>query len=420
MTRILAAVLALLLAAPLAATETADSVQVLRAELERMKAEQAARAAEMQKLEERLAALEAAAAPASTPAAGPPAVIAVAGPDEPKSRFDVSGDLRLRYEANYGAETGDWDRGTLRGRLGATYVVTDAITIGARLATGDPDNPRSTDVTFSSFADDFDISLDMAYAAYSFGDSKAWGGKFALPFTKTELVWDGDVNPQGVGATYRLPVGSAKLRFSGLYFLVDHSVAGTDSSMIGGQVGMEMPASETLKFDVAVAQYDYSLGSVTGGDANDFGSNLIGPDGHYVSDFDLFDVLASATYGGWDRWPVKLTGDYIVNRGARVPGDTGYSIELAAGQSHGRGDWRFGYGYSQAEVDAVLAAFSNDNTTIGTNYRQHTLFAAYNLFDNIVLDAVWYHYRPYDAEFSDLNDPDQWLDRVRLHFLVTF
>jgi hypothetical protein len=159
---------------------------------------------------------------------------------------------------------------------------------------------------------------------------------------------------------------------------------------------------------------------VTGGDANDFGSNLIGPDGHYVSDFDLFDVLASATYGGWDRWPVKLTGDYIVNRGARVPGDTGYSIELAAGQSHGRGDWRFGYGYSQAEVDAVLAAFSNDNTTIGTNYRQHTLFAAYNLFDNIVLDAVWYHYRPYDAEFSDLNDPDQWLDRVRLHFLVTF
>ena len=289
--RTLAAILVLSLAALPAAAETADSVQALRAELERMKAEQAARAAEMQKLEERLATLEAAAAPAGTPAASPPAVVATAGTAEPESRFKVSGDLRLRYEANFGAETGDWDRGTLRGRLGASYAATDAITIGARLATGDPDNPRSTDVTFSNFADDFDISLDMAYAAYSFGGAKAWGGKFALPFTRTDLVWDGDVNPQGVGARYELPVGGAKLRFSGLYFLVDHSVAGSDSSMIGGQVGMAMPVSDALKFDLAVAQYDYSLSSLAGADADDFSTNVIGPDGRYLSDFDLFDVI---------------------------------------------------------------------------------------------------------------------------------
>ena len=147
---------------------------------------------------------------------------------------------------------------------------------------------------------------------------------------------------------------------------------------------------------------------------------MIGPDGQYVSDFDLFNVLASATFGGWNGWPLKLAGDYVVNRGARVPGDTGYSVELTAGQARAQGDWRFGYGYSQAEVDAVLAAFSNDNTTIATNYRQHTLQASYNLLDNIVLEAVWYHYRPYDAAFSGVNVPGDWLDRVRFHFLVEF
>ena len=125
-----------------------------------------------------------------------------------------------------------------------------------------------------------------------------------------------------------------------------------------------MPLFDTLKFDLAVAQYDYSLGSVAGADADDFSSNVIGPDGRYVSDFDLFNVLASATFGGWNGWPLKLAGDYVVNRGARVPGDTGYSVELTAGQSRAQGDWRFGYGYSQAEVDAVLAAFSNDNTQL--------------------------------------------------------
>ena len=402
----------------LAQAGAADTVQSLRAELERMKAEQAARAAEMQRLEERLAALEAAAAPAEAAPAPPPPAVASAQDSEP-SRFKVSGDFRLRYEYNAGAVTGDWDRGALRGRLGATYAATDAVAIGARIATGDPDDPNSSDVTFSNFADDFDVSLDLAYAAVTLGDAKLWGGKFLLPFTRTDLVWDGDVNPQGAAAAYRRPLGPAIFRVSGLYFAVDQSVAGSDSSMVGGQVGLEWPATDALKFDLAVAEYDYSLGSVAGADAGDLRSNVIGPDGRYVSDFDLFNVLGSATYGGW-RWPVKLTGDYVVNRGANVPGDTGYSIELAAGQSRARGDWKVTYGYSQAEVDAVLAAFSHDNTTIATNYRQHTLAVSYNLFDHVALDAVWYRYRPYDAEFSGVNDPNDWLDRVRLHFLVGF
>jgi hypothetical protein len=50
-TRAHVAFLVLSLAVLPAAAETADSVQALRAELERMKVEQAERAAEMQKLE---------------------------------------------------------------------------------------------------------------------------------------------------------------------------------------------------------------------------------------------------------------------------------------------------------------------------------------------------------------------------------
>lgn len=411
-----------LLALPAAAeVDASDTILSLRAELERMKAEQAARMAEMQRIEDRLVALEAAAAQSAATSAGAPAPAVAGQAAEAPSRLDVSGDFRLRYEGNFGNDaTGSWERGALRARLGATYAATEALTVGARLATGDPDDPNSSDVTLSNFADDFDVSLDLAYAALDLGSAKLWGGKFLLPFTRTDLVWDGDVNPQGLAAAWRRHVGDATLRLSGLYFIVDQSVAGSDSSMVGGQLGLELPVADALKFDVAVGQYDYSLGSVAGADAGDFRSNLIGPDGRYVSDFDLFNVVAGVSYGGIQRWPLKLTGDYVINRGARVPGDTGYSIELAAGQSRARGDWRFGYGYSQAEVDAVLAAFSQDNTTIATNYRQHTLFAAYNLRDRIVLDAVWYRYRPYDAAHAGLNAPGDWLDRIRVHVLVGF
>ena len=163
-----------------------------------------------------------------------------------------------------------------------------------------------------------------------------------------------------------------------------------------------------------------TIASVAGADAGDFRSNLIGPDGRYVSDFDLVDVIAALTFRGWERWPVRLTGEYVHNRGARTSEDTGYSIELSAGQALERGDWRFGYGYSVAEVDAVLAAFSHDNTTIATNYRQHTLFVNYALMDNIVLDVTLYRYRPYDAAFSGANDPADWLNRLRVNFQVGF
>jgi hypothetical protein len=404
-----------------AADEGPDTVQALRGELERLKAAQAAGAAQIQKLEERLTALEASAGPEGATPKNTPEPVVVAQYTEPQSRLDVSGDFRLRYEGNYGdADARDWDRGVLRARLGANYVVNDWLTVGGRLATGDPDDPNSTDVTLSNFADDFDISLDQAYAQFKIANAEIWGGKFPLPFTRTELVWDGDVNPQGIGANYGIPVGGGTLRFSGLYFLVDHSVAGTDSSMLGAQLGLDMPLTEHFGFELSAAQYDYSLPGVAGADMGDFRSNLIAPDGRYVSDFDLIDVIASTTFRGWERWPVRLTGEYVNNRGARTSGDTGYSAELSAGHVRERGNWRFGYGFSVAEVDAVLAAFSHDNTTIATNYRQHTLFVNYALTDRIVLDATLYRYRPYDAAFSGANDPADWLNRLRLNFQVEF
>ena len=398
-----------------------DSVQALRAELDRLKAAQAEGAAAIEKLEGRIAALEAPIS-AQESAPKPPEAPAALAPDvAPKSRLAVSGDLRLRYEGNYGDDDApDWQRGVLRARLGAAYVVNERLTIGGRLATGDPDDPNSSDVTLSNFADDFDVSLDAAYAKLALGDATFWGGKFQLPFTRTDLVWDGDVNPQGIGAQYAVPLGGGALKLAGLYFLVDQSVAGSDSSMLGAQLGFDLPVTEDFRAELAAGWYDYALPGVAGADAGDLRSNLVGPDGRYVSDFDLLDVIGSLTLHGQERWPLRLTAEYVRNLGARTSGDTGYSIELFAGKTSGIGDWRLGYGYSVAEVDAVLAAFSHDNTTIATNYRQHTLVLNYAITKDVILDATLYHYQPYDAEFSGVNDPEDWLDRLRVNVLVNF
>jgi hypothetical protein len=327
----------------------------------------------------------------------------------------------LRYEGNYGDDdTRDWERGVLRARLGATYLVNDWLTVGGRLATGDPDDPNSTDVTLSNFADDFDVSLDQAYAELKLDKAKIWGGKFALPFARTDLVWDGDVNPQGVGATYAIPVAAVRSRCRACISSSTSRWLAPTARCWAASLALICPSARISASSCLALCTTTPCPGVAGADLGDFRSNLIGTDGRYVSDFDLADVIAAVSYGGWKRWPVRLTGEYVKNRGARTTGDTGYSIELSAGQVHDKGDWRLGYGYSVAEVDAVLAAFSHDNTTIATNYRQHTLYLDYALSNTIVLDTTLYHYRPYDAEFSGINDPGDWLDRLRVNFQVAF
>lgn len=425
------ACLALLPSAARTQETSKAEVQLLRAEVERLKAEQAARMAETRRLEERLAAVEAtlrespesrAVAPAAVVASA--AVTPAASQAAPApSKLKLASDLRLRYEGNWGDADGrDWSRGVLRARFRADYAASDWLSVGAQLATGDPDDPNSTDVTLSNFLDDLSVSLDMAYAKARLGAVDLWGGKFPLPFARSDLVWDGDVNPQGVAATVGIPFGDgSKVRLSGLYFLVDQSVAGPDSSMIGGQVGIDMPMTDGLRLELYAGAYDYTLSSVAGADAGDLRSNVIGPDGRYVSDFDLLDVVAGVTYTGFDtRWPLRIAGNYVHNTGARVSGDTGYGIEMSIGRAKSKGDWRIGYGYSMAEVDAVMVAFSHDNTTLASNYLQHSVYLDYTLLDNVVLDATLYHYRPKDPEFAGVNDPDDWLDRLRLNFLVSF
>lgn len=399
---------ALLLASSLtpAAAAPADDIAELKAAVEALRAEQARAQARIAELEGALASQRE--TPVSVAAA--PAVSS-----EP-SRLSLSGDMRVRYESNFGvAGARDRDRGVLRARLRAAYAVNDWLTVGGQLATGDPDDPNSTDMTLSNFDDDLQVSLDQAYIRLTPGDLQVHLGKIPQPFMRTELVWDGDVSPQGASAAYTADLGGVKVKASGLYFMVDESVAGPDSRMIGGQLSMQTP-SAPIQAELAVGYFDYALRNVAGGDAGDFRSNLFAG-GRYLSDFNLLDVIAALTWNGLgEKWPVRLVGDYVHNYGAVTDADTGFGVDLLFGRASKPGDWRFTYGYAEAETDAVLAAFSHDNTNIGTNYMQHTLAIDFVPKHNLVLNATYYRYRQKDGVIG----PVDWQNRLRLNFLVNF
>ncbi len=404
---------------------SAAEIEALRQELHDMRVQQQAASARMETIESALNQLAGGAiAPApeviARPAQQSTAQSDATSPVTP-SRLNMSGDLRLRYEGNFSDTATSRNRGVIRARLRADYQLNDWLKIGGRIGTGNPDDPNSDDVTLSAFADDLSVSLDQAYAAFSLGGAVVHGGKFPLPFKRTDLVWDGDVNPQGASVNYTSDLGGTKIDLAGLYFTIDEDVAGPDSDMLGAQIGLRTNAGGDFTLNGAVAYFDYSLSSLGGADAGDFRSNLLAMDGSYLSDFNLLNVNGGVIYSGFGaRWPVSLSGDFVKNYGSATSEDTGYAVNVSAGRAKQQHDWRLGYGYMQSEVDAVFAAFSHDNLGLATNYKLHALTADYVLDDHLSLNATYYRYRPlHDIDASTIQSTE-WLNRLRLNAVVTF
>ncbi len=345
------------------------------------------------------------------------------GQDDTLPRFGFYGDGRLRYEnTSKDPLTSNMvrNRGVFRVRVGATVTFNEYISAGARITTGDGEDPNSTDVTLGNFLDDFDVSLDKAFLQFAHRDVVLTGGKFANPFLRaTEVIWDGDVNPQGLAGSYTVSgAGSFTPKLSGMYFIVDHQAAGPDSYMGGGQVELSFPAGEDLSFSLAGGYYDYTIRSLAHAGPGDIRSNYLAPgDTLYLSDFDLLDATAIVTSNGFgERYPVRLFGNYVKNLGAEVEEDQGLAAGIFVGKVATAGDRRVHYSYSEAETDAVLAAFSHDNTTLATNYVLHTVAVDYVPLRNTALNLTWYVYRRKLTEA----EPNDYISRLRLNLWVFF
>ncbi|WP_411820028.1 putative porin [Hyphococcus formosus] len=342
----------------------------------------------------------------------------------PRNKLDFSGDLQLRYEGNFSDDDlPDRNRGVTRARLRANYKVNSLFSVGTEISTGDSDDPNSVHVTLSDFADDFEISLSRLFARIDLENGVTLlGGKFANPFLRTDLVWDGDVNPQGAAAIFDLALTeSIRVTTTGIYSILDEVTLGPDSDMIGGQINVGLRPNRNWQFSGAVSYYDYNLKALAGADAGDYRSNLRDNWGGYLSEYELLDLLGSASYFGLgERWPITISGDYVKNYGSAAGNDHGYSTMLTIGRTTSVHDWRLAYGYSQVGIDAVLGAFSNDNLAIATNYQSHLLGVDFTPFDHVVLNATLYHYKPLEAVYAGNHDPDDWLDRLRLNMTVSF
>ena len=344
-------------------------------------------------------------------------------------KIKISGDFRYRHE-HIDSETGTtnpvWkvgrDRDRIRARLMIEAMIDDEWDVGFRFATGERSiyasdmfaDPISANQTLKQYFSDKDLWVDLAYFNYhpqAISGLTISGGKIKNPFYsvgKNQLIWDGDLNPEGIGISHSVALNdSDKLYFTGAGLWVDESSSGVDTSLWGTQTYLKH-AMDNSDYILGGAGYlDY--GNIQG--KTDTYGILAGNtgSGSWASDFDILELFGE--YGTkLNDTPVSLYGDWARNLVANSNGDTGWLIGAKYNKASKPGSWELSYDYRELQADAVLGAFTDsDFGGGGTNSRGHCIDLTYQLAKNVQVSTTYFQ-----AE-NDGSSGASDLDYRRLH-----
>jgi hypothetical protein len=187
--------------------------------------------------------------------------------------ISFSGDVRLRAEPFFGGpsdESLDRARARVRARFNALAALGDQFRAGITLASGDINDPTTTNQTLTGFYSRKAVALDQAFVEYNPSAFRALtltGGKFRYPWYNTELTWDKDLNPEGAAETLAFNLNTPVLKriaFVGfqLPFAEIAGVSTTDkritqSITYGGQLQTNWVLAPHVKLNAYTGYYDF-------------------------------------------------------------------------------------------------------------------------------------------------------------------
>jgi hypothetical protein len=287
--------------------------------------------------------------------------------------FSFSGDIRLRDEPFFGGPSNqslDQNRERFRVRFNVNAKLNDDFSGGFSLASGDINDPTTTNQTLANFYTRKTIAIDKAYVQYNpheFKELTLIGGKFAYPWYNTELTWDKDLNPDGAAETLVFNTDTPVLKKIALvgFELPFAQISKTESPnnqsaatsiVYGGQLQVTFQLAPWIKFGAFTGYYDYHdadaialalarassknpqtplTGLLVLGTGNTVQNSILTttatnevtvggtsyPTGvtsisnaQFASKFGLFDSIARFDITTpSDKWPIAIIGDYVQN-----------------------------------------------------------------------------------------------------------
>ncbi|MBU1698916.1 MAG: putative porin [Candidatus Eisenbacteria bacterium] len=327
----------------------------------------------------------------------------------------VDGDFRYRYERIDQEDKDVYDRHRLRARVGLAAMVNDQTHFFLRLASGSTD-PISTNQTLDDASSSKGIWLDRAYLdirPVQTPGLNLMAGKISNPFytpQKSQLIWDGDLNPEGLAAKFSHGKGALKLFASGSGWIIDNRKAESDVFMYGLQGGINREFDEQdLNLTAGASFFSYtelkdkpllmsdSFGNSTPDDAADI----------YANEYTLIEGFFKAAFSVARR-PVALFADFVTNTDPSEE-NVGWMAGVEVGKAMRPGTAKVSYNYRELQRDAVLGIFSDsDFAGGGTNAKGHQISVVLKLMTNLDAGAIFF------ANTRGIADGEDGLDYQRL------
>ncbi len=339
--------------------------------------------------------------------------------------LEFFGDFRLRFQHSsvntlraIGSGLRDKPRNRFRGRLRVglkKYWLEKQLEVGFRLATGS-NTPTSTNQTFDDYFDKKAVWVDLMWAKYQPKAIPGFviiGGKMKNPLVHTSMMWDSDVNPEGIWVQYKHGKIASFQPFVNVgYWTVDDyqnwAAGGTHSD--GGntrrspdmwtyQAGFDWKIRKDVKYTLAAAYYQsdgYDIGSGAGWG---YGGNTIDPVDGVVAGGSpqIYNVINKV---GWKMfklpWAAYVDFAQNVNENDRTwrgSEDLAYAVGLKVGQNKKKGDWSVGYHYRYIQANAIFGAWA-DADFGGANSKGHVWGAKYNLTDFLTVGTTVLYTEP--------------------------
>lgn len=285
-----------------------------------------------------------------------------------------SGDIRMRYESFYGllnstandsnpAILGNLlttrQRFRVRARLAIRGQISKEFDWGLRLATGSFADSVSTNQTLTDFYNRKPFGLDQAFITWAPGrvpGLRLQAGKFDVPWVRTELTIDNDLQPEGFNETYsrsfkgsafknltlvawQLPFLERNSSFvrnaNGTVNLDESKRSGRDLALFGGQVRGRFEFSPTVSLTLSATDLYFS-GTQFVSPIQVFGSNLQLPV--------TFTIPATATS------PAQtITTQISIPRDLLVAGNGNLGLSTATNNAVNR-DGRLASGYNLVDL----------------------------------------------------------------------
>jgi len=335
------------------------------------------------------------------------------------SRVKISGDMRFRHgriDTDIDGEGVKESRQRIRARIKVAAKINDEVDVGFRLVTagGKTSTNQSLEGSFSGK----DVYFDRAYINWRPDFAKgttAIFGKFKQPWYNVStdgLIWDSDVNPEGVAVKYETKVGPVNFAASGGYFILedgdtlygedDNNGFSQDLNMYHAGISVSMQITDAIKASAGSNAYIYNKEEKNAAENSPVDGGLEAGKSLEDESMEIYEVAGKLDIDT-GLLPVFVYGQYATNASAKKGEDTAW----LAGFGGIYGPFRMTYNYRDTQKYAVANTFNDASFASGsTAARGHKVKLSYMISKNFATGLTYYAAEKYNGTNIDTLELD--------------